>query len=125
MNRRKMLKSTVLPVAVISAAMTFTPAIGVQHAFANTQQVGQNIVRGTVVDENGETVIGATVMVVGPGSNGTVTDLDGNFNLNVKPGAKLKISFVGYDPVIVVAKNGMKITLKENTNNLQTVEVVA
>ena len=125
MNRRKLLKGTVLPVAVISAAMTFTPTIGVQHAFANTQQVGQSIVRGTVVDENGLTVIGATVMVVGPGSNGTVTDLDGNFNLNVKLGAKLKISFVGYDPITVIAKNGMKITLKENTNNLQTVEVVA
>ena len=125
MNRRKLLKGTVLPVAVISAAMTFTPAIGVQHAFANTQQVGQNIVRGTVVDENGETVIGATVMVVGPGSNGTVTDLDGNFILDVKPGTKLKVSFVGYNPITVIAKNGMKITLKENTNNLQTVEVVA
>ena len=87
MNRRKLLKGTVLPVDVIRADMTFTPAIGVQHAFANTQQVGQNIVRGTVVDENGLTVIGATVMVVGPGSNGTVTDLDGNFNLDVKPGA--------------------------------------
>lgn len=125
MNRRKLLKGTVLPVAVISAAMTFTPAIGVQHAFAFTQQVGQNNVRGTIVDEHGETVIGATVMVVGSASNGTVTDLDGNFYLNVKPGTKLKVSFVGYDPMIVIAKDGMKVTLKENTNNLQTVEVVA
>ena len=81
-------------------------------------------VTGNVSDAEGP-IIGASVVEKGNPGNGTVTDLDGNFNLNVKPGAKLKISFVGYDPVIVVAKNGMKIILKENTNNLQTVEVVA
>ncbi|MCM1021798.1 MAG: TonB-dependent receptor [Muribaculum sp.] len=81
-------------------------------------------VTGTVVDDTGEPIIGATVMVEGT-SNGTVTDLDGNFSLKMKPGSKIKVSYIGYDPQVVTAKNGMTITLKTNSVVLGGVEVVA
>ncbi len=126
MKGTKLLKGSVLPVAILTTAFAFDPTIGVQHVFAFTQQVGQNMIRGTVVDEKGETVIGATVVVAdGPTTNGAITDFDGNFTLKVAPGKKLKISYVGYDPIIVIAKNGMKVTLKENATTLKGVEVVA
>ena len=81
-------------------------------------------VNGTVVDDTGEPVIGATVMVEGT-SNGTTTDLDGNFSLKVAKNAKLKITYIGYDPQTLPAKNGMKVVLKTNSVVLGGVEVVA
>ncbi|MDR2138185.1 MAG: carboxypeptidase-like regulatory domain-containing protein [Tannerella sp.] len=53
-------------------------------------------VAGTVVDPSGAPVIGANVIEKGTAANGTVTDVDGNFSLNVKDNAVLQISFVGY-----------------------------
>lgn len=54
---------------------------------ATTQQARQNIVKGTIVDSNGEPIIGATVVVVGGNANeGAISDLDGNFNINVPGG---------------------------------------
>ena len=56
----------------------------------NVQQAKS--VKGTVVDETGEPVIGATVLIVGgSATQGTVTDMDGNFSINVKQGVQLKI----------------------------------
>ncbi|MDE5651118.1 MAG: carboxypeptidase-like regulatory domain-containing protein, partial [Duncaniella sp.] len=61
-------------------------------------------VKGTVVDDTGEPVIGATVLIDGT-SQGTATDFDGNFTLKVPEGAKLKISYIGYDTQVVPAKD--------------------
>lgn len=80
--------------------------------------------KGTVVDDQGEPLIGATVMVAKT-TNGTSADLDGNFSIKCKPGAKLVISYVGYETAEVPAKDGMKVVLKESSNMLQDVEVVA
>ncbi len=83
-------------------------------------------VTGTVIDDIGEPVTGATVVEDGSkGANGVITDLDGNFTINVKPGAKITISFIGYDPVTVVAKDGMTVELKPSSVMLNDVEVVA
>ena len=93
--------------------------------FMATLAYAQDItVNGTVVDDTGEPVIGATVMVEGT-SNGTTTDLDGNFSLKVAKNAKLKITYIGYDPQTLPAKNGMKVVLKTNSVVLGGVEVVA
>ena len=70
----------------------------------------QDQITGTVVDETGEGVIGATVMEKGT-SNGTVTDFEGNFTVKVAPGTMLVISYVGYENVEMPAKNGMKVTI--------------
>ena len=56
-------------------------------------------------------------------SNGTITDLDGNFKLQVAKGATLVVSFVGFIPQELTAAGGMKITLKEDALNLQEVVV--
>lgn len=59
--------------------------------------VNAKYVKGTVVDESGIPVIGANVIVAGT-TNGTITDIDGNFTLdNVNDGDKLTISYIGYD----------------------------
>ena len=86
----------------------------------------QTALRGTVIDQQGEPVIGASVIVEGAATvQGTVTDFDGNFTLNVKPGVSLKISFVGYKTATVAAKDGMRVVLEEETTMLKAVEVVA
>ena len=82
----------------------------------------QTEITGTVVDETGETVIGATVVEKGT-SNGTVTDFDGNFVIKVNPGTTLVVSYIGYEKMEVVAENGMTIALKDNAVELKELVV--
>ena len=89
--------------------------------FASTLMYAQEIT-GTVVDETGEGVIGATVKEKGT-SNGAVTDLDGNFKIKVEKGAVLVISYIGYDNVEIAAAPGMRVELKENASELAEVVV--
>ena len=96
--------------------------LGTVFLLASTIMYAQSQVTGTVVDETGETVIGATVMEKGT-ANGTVTDLDGNFTLSVAEGTTLVISYIGYNTVELPAKNGMKVMLGENANELAEVVV--
>ena len=84
----------------------------------------QSTIKGTVVDSQGEPIIGASVLAEGT-SNGTITDIDGVFRINVRPGAKLKVSFIGYTDKKVVAKNDMKVILVEDVTALEEVEIVA
>ena len=90
--------------------------------FVSTMMYAQTEITGNIYDETGEGVIGATVKEVGT-SNGTVTDLDGNFTLNVAPGTMISISYIGYDTMELPAEKGMKITLKENASELAEVVV--
>ena len=83
----------------------------------------QTTVSGHVKDDTGEDVIGASVMEKGT-SNGTVTDFDGKFTLQCKSGTTLVISFIGYNPQEVKAKDGLEITLKEDVAQLNEVVVV-
>ena len=126
-KQNKMMKKSVLPFALVCSALMLSPYVGGQ-AHAEVQNVQQaKAVKGTVVDETGEPVIGATVLVVGGSASlGTITDMDGNFSINVKLGQKLKITYIGYDESIVAAKEGMKVQMKTSgAVSLNTVEVVA
>ncbi len=89
---------------------------------ASTVMYAQTEITGTVVDDLGEGVIGATVKEKGT-SVGTVTDFDGNFKLKVKAGATLVVTYIGYDAVEVAAAPGMKVQLKENASQLAEVVV--
>ena len=82
-------------------------------------------VHGTVVDELGEALIGATVMEKGT-SNGTAADLDGNFQITVSPKATLVVSYVGYDPmdVAVNGRTQIHVVMKENATMLKDVMVI-
>lgn len=122
------MKSSALPATLFCTALMLAPLCGgagsAKASVAVAQQTG--ILKGTVVDANGEAVIGASVIIEGQKvTQGTVTDFDGNFSLNVKPGAKLKISYIGFVSQTVVAKNGMQVVLKEEATSLKAVEVVA
>ncbi|MDO4160710.1 MAG: TonB-dependent receptor [Prevotellaceae bacterium] len=85
------------------------------------QQQGQTI-SGTVVDENGDPVIGATVRLQGQKEGGVITDFDGNYHLTAPKGSKVTITYIGYLPQTVVA--GGKTQLKEDAQNLEEVVVV-
>ena len=87
-----------------------------------TTALAQSNVTGTVVDETGEPVIGASVMVKGT-KTGTVTDVDGKFSLVNVQGKTLVVSYIGYDNSEVRAQNGMKIQLKSNSQTLGEVVV--
>ena len=85
----------------------------------------QGMVTGQVVDEKGESVIGATVQVKGT-SDGTITDFDGNFSLKAKVGNTLVVSYVGYSTqeVKISKQTGNRIVLKEDAEVLDEVVVV-
>jgi hypothetical protein len=81
-------------------------------------------ISGVITDSEGP-IIGASVVEKGT-SNGTITDLDGRFSLDVKPGAILVVSYVGYASQEVKATTGtMRITLKEDNQVLDEVVVTA
>lgn len=86
--------------------------------FAQTEQVS-----GTVTDNSGEPIIGATVLVVGQTGNGAVTDIDGNFTLQAKPGSTLSISYIGYKNQEVKAGKNLKIVLEDESKLLNEVVV--
>ena len=83
----------------------------------------QSNVSGTVKDANGEPLIGVSVLEVGT-QNGAVTDMYGNYKLNVNPGAKLKISYIGFTPQTVKAGSNSQIVLQEDNTALNEVVVV-
>ncbi len=85
----------------------------------NAQQV-----LGTVTDESGEPVIGASVVEKGNPQNGTITNIDGQFTLRVKEGTPIIISYIGYDSQELRASGNMKIVLRENSQTLQDVVVI-
>ena len=87
----------------------------------------QSVCKGTVVDNNGDPVVGASVFVVSNGQKkGSVTDLDGNFEIaGVASGSSLTISYVGYKTQQVTwSGKDLKVTLQENSEMLENVVVV-
>ena len=88
--------------------------------FAQTKTV-----KGTVLDERGESIIGASVSVKGT-TTGTITDLDGKFTINTKNNDVLTISYVGYieQSVSVAGQTDLKIILKEDSQVLDEFVVV-
>ena len=109
MNMKRLLFSTLF---MLSAIVSFA-----QQVFTAS---------GVVVDETGETIIGATVQVVGDSKLITATDMDGKFTLaNIKSGAKLEVSYVGMKTFTGPAKPTMKITMINDNSALDEVVVTA
>ena len=116
-----------------ACSMAFMPmsanagtSISQETSVQAVQQNGNHKVTGKVVDASGEPLIGASVMVEGT-TEGTVTDIDGNFMLNTKPTAKLVFSYVGYtsQTIAVNGKQTFNVTLKEEANAMNEVVVTA
>ncbi len=81
-------------------------------------------IKGTVIDENGEAVIGATIADKNDSKNATITDFDGNFVINVKAGQTIVVSYIGYETQELTAKNGMAIKILPDNKVLDEVVVV-
>ena len=90
---------------------------------AGVLSLGAQTVSGVIVDDTGEPIIGASILEKGT-TNGTITDFDGNFTLEVAEGATLEISYVGYASQSLPAAANMNVVLKEDTEVLEEVVVV-
>ena len=91
------------------------------------QQEQKITVSGTILDAQGEPIIGASVLEKGVQGNGTITDIDGIFKLSVSSSkAQLEVSYIGYQSQTVAVQPGrnMKITLQEDSKQLDEVVVV-
>ena len=98
---------------------------GIQVKGASLEVQQESKISGTVTDEKGEPVIGASVVVV-ESKQGTITDIDGKFLVNVPKNGHLKVSYIGYETQEVAVKNRqlLKIVLKEESTALNEVVVV-
>lgn len=78
---------------------------------------------GTVLDDHGEPIIGATVKVPGS-STGVITDLDGHFTITVNPGTKIEVSYVGMQTQTLSVADNMRVTLKDDAKTIGDVVVI-
>lgn len=104
-----------------------TYKVNENYIVITSQQTGAvKKVHGVVKDVNGEPIIGANVVVKGNPSNGTITDLNGNFDLSVTSNTTLQVSYIGYNTqeLFVGKKTDFNIVLKEDTELLDEVVVV-
>ena len=95
------------------------------YAEPEPQAQGQAVqtITGSVLDENNEPVIGASVYEKGAKANAAATNFEGNFTLRVRPGAKIVVSYVGYKTVEIAAAQGMTVYMQPTTEMLN--ELVA
>lgn len=120
MNRKMKSVGMWLLLGSLSTGMAYADLSKNESEIDIVQQSG--ICQGIVKDATGESVIGASVIVKGT-TNGTITDIDGNFSLsNVKKGDVIEISFVGYiTQTIKWDGTPINIILKEDTQTLEEV----
>lgn len=109
----------------LAAGGGISPLFAATDATASpeTQAVQQNnvTVKGVVRDAKGEPIVGATVTEKGNTRNGTITDIDGNYSLNVPRGATLSVSYVGF---VTADTKGGSVTLAEDLKSLSEVVVI-
>lgn len=113
-------------VGVLCASLIFLPLCEQRlcAAESNVSEVQQSQkISGNVTDGT-DPVIGASVTIKGSGK-GTITDLNGHFSLDVKPGTLLTISYMGYKTVVVKAGSNMKVVLTEDSKMIDEVVVTA
>ena len=121
---RKFRKTALLMGALTLMGLGYSSNANAAGAPQEVQQATKKIT-GTVVDAQGP-VIGASVVEKGKSGNGVITDFDGNFTLNVTPGATIVISYVGYETqeIKVGNQDNFQITLKDDNALLDEVVVV-
>lgn len=115
----------VLSAAIFSNSMPVMAEQNVSDLMSVESVSQEKTVQGTILDENGEPLIGVTVLIKGT-TSGTVTDFDGKFSLNVAEGAQLEISYVGYQTQVITVGNQsvLSIKMKSDAELLDEVVVV-
>ena len=93
--------------------------------FSLTATAQNRTIKGTVVDQEGEAIIGATITEVGKPQNGTISDMEGKFTITIPAGKKITVTYIGYETLTISKlENNMKITMKEDQKSLDEVVVV-
>lgn len=123
LSNKKILTVVAISTLLLSSGNVIATQTTIDGSLRVTEQLQTQIVNGLVVDVNGEPVIGASVVEKGT-TNGGITDINGKFTLNVKPGSTLQISFVGYQTQEVKTTKTVKVVLKEDSELLSEVVVV-
>lgn len=120
----QVLKNTGYDYQIIDRQVLIKTAPSSVSSVPSVQQ-NQKAITGIIKDVNGEPIIGANVVEKGT-TNGTVTDIEGRFSLNVAPGATLVVSYIGYttSEIVVGNKTDLAISLKEDSEMLEEVVVV-
>lgn len=113
----------VLPIALISFLPLSTDLRAESPNTVNISQQIKKLVTGVVVDAAGLPLIGVNVSVKGT-TEGTITDLDGKFNLNVSSQSMLVISYIGYKTVEIPVRENVRVVLEEDSQALEEVVVV-
>ena len=116
-------KMMVLPIALISFLPLSTDLRAESPNTVNISQQIKKLVTGVVVDAAGLPLIGVNVSVKGT-TEGTITDLDGKFNLNVSSQSMLVISYIGYKTVEIPVRENVRVVLEEDSQALEEVVVV-
>ena len=134
-------RGNVLCLGLVAAMMPFASSLqalpltnqvyAVAAGHAQTQGLGlqqsaKRNVTGSVVDANGEPIIGATIKVVGSANLGVITDVDGKFKIEAPVNATLSVSYIGYtdQQIRLQGKQTLKITMKEDQQSLNEVVVI-
>lgn len=123
-----LLEKTNLTFSIVNRQVTVSKKPGsvensnTKTPIAKVEQPPSRTITGTVVDETGEPVIGATIQIKGT-SRGTVTDIDGHFSLSAQENVVLVFSYVGMIPEELAAKPDMRVVLKMDSQSLQEVVV--
>lgn len=136
--KKSLIKHTIFTKKILTGAILLLLSSGIVKAdlkndqvispneVVNITQQQKKTITGIITDEYGEAVIGASIAQKGT-TIGTITDLDGKFTLEVPEGATLQISYIGYinQSIVVGTSNTYDIILKEDTQTLDEVVVVA
>lgn len=129
-QKRKMQLAFILAACLLcttAPTQTFARASETTAAANAQQQAKRQTVKGIVKDAMGEAIIGASVVEKGVASNGTITNIDGEFTLTAPVGSELLITYIGYIPQTIQIKAGVtnyNIIVKEDTKTLDEVVVV-
>ena len=127
MQKNKTLVNKAMKAMLVAgfAAAMFPANVYAVDVQANTYAVAaqQNQIKGTVVDEFGEPMIGVTIKVKGAQVAG-ITDIDGNFTLNAKEGAEIEFSYIGYLTQTLKLKSGMQVQMKPDSQMMEEVVVI-
>ncbi len=111
-----------MAIAMLAAG---TPCVQKMYASSplEMQQSQGKKIQGTVVDQNGEPLIGVSVMVKNS-NKGAVTDMDGKFSVEAASGAQLEFSYIGYVSQTLKASNNMQVTMRDDSQSLDELVVI-
>ena len=127
MQKNKTLVNRAMKAMLVAgfAAAMFPTSVYAVNGEASTYAVAaqQNKIKGTVVDEFGEPMIGVTVKVKGADVAG-ITDIDGNFFINAREGVDIELSYIGYLTQTIKLKDGIQIQMKPDSQMMEEVVVI-